>query len=284
MSRRPGSPAFSMHFSNGGYSMSKLILALTLAALFMPAMGRSQSLLDGTWKIDVSKANFSPKPDVYVLADGMYECQTCVPAFKIKADGMDQAISGNPYIDTVAIKVVDEHTIQETDKKAGKVVGTSTTTVSPDGNAASFTFSDSSNTNGGAPVTGSGTSTKVAPGPPGSHAISGSWKFDKVENLSDNAAMWSYKVNGNQISMTSPTGQSYTATLDGTDAPVTGDPGTTSVSVKMLGANTLEETDKRDGKVIGVLTVTVSADGKTAKIISEDKLRDRTSEFVALKQ
>lgn len=264
--------------------MRNLVFALTLAALSIPAMGRSQSLLDGTWKIDVSKANFSPKPDVFVLADGMYDCQTCVPAYKIKADGTDQAISGNPYVDTVAIKVVDDHTIQETDKKAGNVVATSTTTVSPDGNAASFTFSDSSNTNGGAPVTGSGTSTRVAQGPPGSHAISGSWKLDKVGSLSDNAIVWTYKVSGNQITMTSPTGQSYTAALDGTDAPMMGDPGTTSVSVKMLGANTLEETDKRNGKVIAVFTVTVGEDGKTAKVVSEDRLRDRTSEFVAVKQ
>lgn len=264
--------------------MRNMMLALTLAALSVPAMGRSQSLFDGTWKLDASKANFSPKPDVYLLADGMYECQTCVPPFKIKADGTDQARSGNPYFDSVAIKVVDDHTIQETDKKGGKVVATSTTTVSPDGNAASFTFSDSSLTKDGAPYTGSGSLTRVAPGPPGSHAISGSWKLDKMENVSDNGLLWSYKVTGNKISMSMPAGPSYTAELDGTDAPMMGDPGTTSVSVRMLGANTLEETDKRDGKVIGVYTMTVSDDGKTAKIVAQDKLRDRTSEFVAVKQ
>ena len=35
-----------------------------------------------------------------------------------------------------------------------------------------------------------------------------------------------------------------------------GDPGVTSVSVKMMGKNEMEETDKRDGKIISVTTLT----------------------------
>ena len=84
--------------------------------------------------------------------------------------------------------------------------------------------------------------------------------------------------------MTSPTGQSYTAKLDGTDAPMKGDPGTTSLSLKMIGKNTLEETDKRDGKVISVSRMTVGADGKTAKLVNEDKLQNTTSTITATKQ
>ena len=83
--------------------------------------------------------------------------------------------------------------------------------------------------------------------------------------------------------MTTPTGQSYTAKLNGGDAPMKGDPGVTSVSVKMMG-NTLEENDKRDGKVIGVFKVTVAADGKTAKASFDDKLQNRTTDFTATKQ
>jgi hypothetical protein len=56
------------------------------------------------------------------------------------------------------------------------------------------------------------------------------------------------------------------------------------VSVKMIGTNTLEETDKRNGKVIGVFTMTVAENGKTAKGSFDDKLQNRTSSFVAEKQ
>ena len=63
-----------------------------------------------------------------------------------------------------------------------------------------------------------------------------------------------------------------------------GDPGVTSVSVKMIGKDTLEETDKRDDKVIVVVKFTVEADGKTAKTVFDDKLQKRSSTAIATKQ
>jgi hypothetical protein len=135
-----------------------------------------------------------------------------------------------------------------------------------------------------APVTGKGEETRVAKGPAGSNAISGSWRMAKFETLSDNAIMWTYKVSGDELTMTTPTGQSYTAKLNGTEAPYKGDPGTTAVSVKMMGKDTLEETDKRGDKVIGVTRTTLEPDGKTAKIMFDDKLHGTTSQFVAMKQ
>ncbi len=65
---------------------------------------------------------------------------------------------------------------------------------------------------------------------------------------------------------------------------MSGDPGVTSVSVKMIGTNTLEETDKRKGKVIGVFTMTVAENGKSAKGSFDDKLQNKTTAFVATKQ
>jgi len=264
--------------------MRKQFFVVALGALLMPMLAAAQSALDGTWKIDMNKINFPKKPDVFVLQNGMYECKTCSPPYAIKADGTDQSVSGHPYFDTVAIKVVNDHEIQETDKKAGKVVSTSTSTVSSDGSTLTAAFSDSSNTNGGPPVTGKGEAARVAKGPAGSHAISGSWRTTKINGLSDNATVWTYKVTGGEITMTSRTGQSYTAKLNGADAPMKGDPGVTSVSVKMMGKDTLEETDQRDGKVIGVFKMTVAADGKTAKASFDDKLQNRTTDFAVTKQ
>ena len=264
--------------------MKKLFFLVALAALLMPTLAMAQSAFDGTWKIDMNKVDFPKKPDMFLLQNGMYECKTCTPPYKVKADGTDQPVSGHPYFDSVAITVVNDHEIQETDKKGGKVVATSTTTISPDGNTAMYTFSDASNTNGGPPVTGKSEATRVAKGPAGSNAISGSWRTTKMESLSDNATTWTYKVSGDEIAMTNPTGQSYTAKLNGSDAPMKGDPGITSVSVKMMGKDMLEETDKRDGKVIGVFKMTVAADGKTAKASFDDKLQNRTTDFDVTKQ
>src|SRR5260370_4964244 len=115
-------------------------------------------------------------------------------------------------------KVVGGRTIEESDKKKGKRVTTSKSWVSSDGNTLMFEFSDSSATNAD-PVTGKGEETRVAKGPAGSHAVSGSWRMSKVNTLSENALTSTYNVSGDSLSMSSPTGPSYTSKLDATDAP-----------------------------------------------------------------
>ncbi|MGB8771628.1 MAG: hypothetical protein WCC92_18595 [Candidatus Korobacteraceae bacterium] len=263
--------------------MKRLFFVGLAMLLLMPIVASAQSAFDGTWKINLSDAQFSKKPDVYLLQNDMYECKTCVPPINVKADGQDQKVTGHPYYDSVAIKVVNDHEIEETDKKNGKTVTTSTMTVSPDGNTLMFSFDDSSNTSA-QPVTGKGEATRVAKGPAGANAISGSWRTTKFETISDNGLMWTYKVSGDELTMTAPTGQSYTAKLNGSEAPFKGDPGTTSVSVKMMGKSTLEETDYRDGKPITMMKMVLAPDGKTMKIKVDDKLRGTKSEFMATKQ
>src|SRR4029077_16494209 len=99
--------------------MKSLSCGATLSSVLAPVRALADSPIDGTWKADVSSAQMPKKPDIFVLKDGMYSCKTCAPGYTIKADGTDQAVSGHPYFDTVAIKVVDANTIEETDKKGG---------------------------------------------------------------------------------------------------------------------------------------------------------------------
>jgi hypothetical protein len=262
--------------------MRRIFLLAAISAFSLCGFAAAQSPFDGTWKVDMNKVDFPKKPNVFSLKDGMYKCETCVPPVEVKADGEDHAVSGHPYYDTVAIKVVSDHEVDETDKKGGKTVTTSKMMVSPDGNTMTFEFNDSSNTNS-APVTGKGENMRVGAKPAtGENMITGSWRTTKFENVSDNGITWSYKVNGDEITMTSQTGQSYTAKMDGTDTPMKGDPGVTSVSVKKMGSNSIEETDKRDGKVIGVMKATVS--GNSLKCTYDDKLQGTSMHYTATKQ
>ena len=124
--------------------------------------------------------------------------------------------------------------------------------------------------------------TTYSPGPIVVMGVSGSGKSSVGAKLAD--CLEAIFVEGDSLHMSSPTGQSYSAKLDGTEAPYMGDPGTTSVSVKQLGKNTLQETDKRDGKVISVAKMTVAADGKSMSIAVEDKLHGSSMSFVAMKE
>lgn len=263
--------------------MKSILLAGAALLVLAPGTAFAASAFDGTWKADMNSVKWPSKPGVYLLKDGMYSCKTCVPAYTIKADGTDQAVAGSKYFDTEAVKVVDDHTTQFTDKKAGKVVSTSTITVAKDGNTLDMTFTDSSASNA-APVTGKGSSVRVGKPVPGAHITSGMWRTQGMSSMSDNAITVSYKTDGDLLTMTSPTGQKYTAKMDGSDAPISGDPGLTMVSVKKINASTLEESDKRDGKLIAVLHMMVAKDGKSMTVNYMDKQRGTTTTYKEMKQ
>src|SRR5215467_12328902 len=101
--------------------MKKRLTFGFIVLLATPIVALAQSPLDGTWKADLGKTQLPKKTDVYLLQNGRYQCKTCVPPIDVKADGEDQKVTGSPYMDSVSIKIVDDHTIEETDKKDGKV-------------------------------------------------------------------------------------------------------------------------------------------------------------------
>ena len=257
--------------------MKKLILTL----LVFTAAAFAQSPFDGTWVSDVGAAQFSKKPHTYVLNKAMYTCSTCVPKISVKADGKDQSVSGSNYFNTVAIHEVDATTTEEVDKKDGKTMYKDTFMVSADGKTLTDKFEDDSEDK---PVTGEVILLRTSKGPAGSHAISGSWRTEKMANMSSNGLSVTLQSTPNGLKMSDNNGQSYDVKFDGKDYPIQGDPGNTMVSLKKLNAHTLEETDKRNGKIVATARITVSADGKKTTYVSHDVERDRTSTFVLNKK
>jgi hypothetical protein len=258
--------------------MKKMLLGMVLlasAALF------AQTPFDGTWMTKLDTAKLPTKPDKYSLNNNMYECLTCVPKVAVKADGSDQKVTGHPYYDTVAVHVINASSVEIIEKKDGKVMYTDTETVSTDGNMLNDKFTDNSGTQ---PVTGEVTSKRVAKGPAGSHALSGAWRTEKIESVSNNGLTVTYQGTDNGLKMSDPNGNSYDAKFDGKEYPINGDPGHTMVTLKRIGNDTIEETDKRGGKVVGLYRMTVSADGKTIKAEYTDKERGTTMAFTMEKQ
>jgi hypothetical protein len=94
---------------------------------------------------------------------------------------------------------------------------------------------------------------------------------------------YTYKVDGDTVTMNDPRGESYTAKLDGKPVPYKGDPGTDMIAVKMAG-NTLEETSMMGGKTTSVAKSTLSADGKTMTTLIHNVLSNRDMTLVAEKQ
>jgi hypothetical protein len=220
----------------GDSLMKKLFFAASLIALLCPLALAAQSNFTGTWKVE--KEQPSKKPYMFLLQGGTFTCKNCVPALSVPADGQDHKIRDDPYSDTRNVKLAGDHELTIVSKKNGKTVITRKFSISPDGKTLKIEFTDSSDSNS-APVTGSSTLTRSSAGPAGSQPISGSWVLAAFTQ-SDNGSTFTLKVEGDNVTMTTPTGQSYTAKLGGPDAPYKGDPGTTSVTSSTLAQTRLK--------------------------------------------
>ncbi len=249
--------------------------------LMVPMALFAQSPFDGTWLTNMDQAKISPKPIVVSLKGGMYDCSSCNPQINVKADGQDQSVTGQSY-DTISVREIDSKSIEVKTKKNGKPVFEQTRTVSDDGKM--LTIKNTSYRPGNdQTVTAEVTYTRLGKAPAGANGTSGSWRINKVKE-SDNGLTTTYKTNGDELTMSAPSGETYTAKLDGKDYPYKGAFFADTVSLKRINDHTIEETDKRDGKVVEVSKITVSADGKTLTTVSTATLTKRTSTFVATKQ
>ena len=251
--------------------MNIVLVARLLAILAITGASLAQSSFDGTWKVDFESA-LPTKMNVWLLKDGMYSCASCSPTINVKADGKDHRVTGQPY-DTISVTVVDGQTVEEIEKKNGQIVSDEKFMVSDDGNTATDEFG-----------TWKLTMTRIAKAPAGAHPLSGSWKPLKMESISDRELLVTYKVEGDTLAMSRPTGQSYTAKLDGPDGTYKGDPDINSVALKRIGQNIIEETDKANGKVVNITTLTLAADGKSMTVSVKDAQDGSTNTFTMRKQ
>ncbi len=254
---------------------------VSMAALFAAVASSAQSPFDGTWKTDLSRTKFSPKPLTFYISGGWYHCVSCSPAFDVLADGQDHAVAGQSW-DTISVTIVDPHTIAIITRKGSSVDYEQTRTVSADGKT--LTVKSTGHPRSGGPPTNFVTISRRSGSPhPDVHATSGNWIVEH-QTGSANALLTTYKTNGDEITMTSPTGESYTAKFDGNDYPVRGSYGWDAVSLRKINSHTIEETDKRAGTVTNVTTLIVSSDGRTMTAVDTNKLTGRVTTFVAIKQ
>lgn len=128
--------------------MKNRTIFLTLAALFAAVVVCFAADVNvGTWKANDAKSKAAPgfgKNTSVVIApagDGMKVTVDGIDAngkathdeWMGKFDGKDYPVTGDPDTDTRAYKPINDHTLELTEKKGGKVTGTSRVVYSADG-------------------------------------------------------------------------------------------------------------------------------------------------------
>jgi hypothetical protein len=126
------------------------LLAITLAVsvLMLGAAAQAADNQVGTWKLDVGKSKYSPGPPpkestlkIEAQADGLKFTIDSIDAegkaihteASPKYDGKDYPVTGNPNVDSISLKKINDHTIETSTKKDGKPLTTNRSVVSKDG-------------------------------------------------------------------------------------------------------------------------------------------------------
>jgi hypothetical protein len=258
--------------------MHKLLLAV---AVLSPSILLAQSPFDGTWKTIFNQSTLSPKPISFSVSKGTYDAFTTVPEIHVKANGQDQPVRGHPY-NTVAVTEVDAHTVHIVYKKDGETTRELTYTATADGKT--LAFESKSHSPGSDQITiTDATMERVGEVPTGATATSGSWRSQK-RSESENGLLSTYMRSGDGLTYSKPTGESWTARLNGKNYPVKGSYSIDAVSLKQIDDHEIEASDKREGKLIEVDKLTISTDGRKMTRVAESKLTGRVSTYVGYKQ
>jgi hypothetical protein len=124
------------------------VFAVLAATLFFAATVGAKDVISGTWTLNVAKSQYGtgapPKSQVTVLEErdgGLHETVTRINAdgtttkwdLFAKYDGKEVKVTGDPSRDAVALKKIDEHTVDVTNKKNNAVTTHMRIVVAPDG-------------------------------------------------------------------------------------------------------------------------------------------------------
>jgi hypothetical protein len=133
-----------------GLALTPLVVGVILWGQGIPAFAQAADPAIGTWKLDVVKSKYRPGPPpqsltmrfeaagkrVRVTTDEVGADGKAIHGeYTADYDGKDYPLTGSALSDTVSLARLDTKTIRRTDKKGGKVVLTSTRTISADGKA-----------------------------------------------------------------------------------------------------------------------------------------------------
>jgi hypothetical protein len=237
--------------------MKVLFRAAVIIVAGAAALTAADAAYVGKWKLNPAKSNFGETTVTFEQAPGGgFKLTSSGQSFTFNTDGKDYP---TPFGTVDVWKSQDAYTWEETTKTNGKVTSTTRWKLSPDGKSLT---ADSKNIKAdGQTSNDSQTFQRVS----GSSGLAGKWKTMNVKIGSPGTV--TIAANGaDGVTLTFVEEKGTCAPkFDGKDSPATGPiwPSGWSCTVAKSGANALDVTWKKDGKVMSKDLFTPSADGKT---------------------
>lgn len=236
--------------------------ALAAAALASGPAGPG-SAITGIWVADLGSQQGLPT-DVYVVRDGAYSCESCIPPRRYPADGRLRPVAGSPGV-SEAVTVVDSRTLS-TRIVQPDLDRITRMKVARDGQTATYVSIDRRRGIKG-PLRTEYLARRAGPAPAGAHAASGTWQGVRYVSVPLQLRTTILTDGSDGLSYRTGTGYSYSAPWGGGFVPIRGPyDGSLSVSVRRDGPDRVVETRRQSGSDVQRRTYTVSSDGRRLEI------------------
>ena len=234
-------------------------VALTLLGASRPPP--SASPFDGTWIDDLTTQIGEAGFDTYLVANGVYRCNSCQPPRSYPADGKMRPVAGDVSVlsesadvtgpRTLVTRVVDREMTRET-----------TMTVALDGTSATYVSVDAWPGRSRRLRT-EYRATRVAPALPGTHPVSGSWRGVAYVAVPEEYRSVTLHEAAGLFTRSNFRHGRYTARIDGAPAPITGDgKNIYQATVRAPNPRTRVETILLQGKAVVERTYTLSLNAR----------------------
>jgi hypothetical protein len=244
----------------------------TIFATAMAIAGSSthaKSPFDGHWVEDLQTQAGDAGFDKYVVAHGIYKCESCYPPRTYPADGKMRPVPGDASVisegvtiagpRTIVTRIVDHEMARET-----------TMTVARDGRTATYVSLDQwpGRLNRLRTVY---VAERTSPAPAGADAVSGSWRGLRYVEVPEEYRSADLKEANGQFTRSNFRHGHYKAKIGGNAASVTGDgKDIYKAVVRAPDAYTRTETILLNGKALVERTYRLSADGESMTTTARD--------------
>ncbi len=264
---------------------AQLIFGFATAIVGLPMTVVASTPFAGTWVVDPNLTEFwSMLPLGLSIEHGLYKRTSCAVPHEVPADGADHGVAGDPYIDTMSARVVDEHSVEVVQKAKGVVVWRGWYDVASDLRSMTLRFEDD---RAAKPVTGSTLFEREGEPVSGMHALSGSWRARRMLDLSASGRTLSFEDIDNGLIMNASDGRSFNNTFGdrgGETAPLHGYLEGATVWVSRRAPNKLQVNRSQNGTLVEFTIGAVSADGQKLELGELDMLCQAKTTWILHKQ
>jgi hypothetical protein len=237
--------------------------------LLLPCVSPAADPFEGLWVMQPDLTTFSPHTTDVLIERNTYRRTGCGDPLEIPSDGRDQSVTGQPLFDSMAVRLLDPQKVEVTQKKGGKRVWKGVYTVSKDQRQMTLIFEDDRASNA---VTGTIQYARVGEPLSGAHSLSGSWRAEKLLQLSPSAMTLRIQASDKALGLQWGDGRSVESNLDTRYYPLNGYLPGAGVSVLRDRPDMLALNRVQNSIPVEVSRALVSEDAQTLKVAQADWL------------